>query len=168
MPVITGSLYGDWPLCPAPACISCGHWRRGSFSAEPAEADGWLSITLLGQHSLFWPIYQDSQTCKSRLWVYRVPSFSTTGIVDQTTLYGGGCSVHYRMFSGIPGLYPRETNKISLRVVTTKNVFRYYEMPPTPHLQGRTPLAGTHQVRTWEKFKAFGGANGIGVFTMDI
>ena len=51
---------------------------------------------------IVWPIHQDSQTCRSRLWVYRVPSFSTTGILDQTTLYFGGCSVHYRMFSGIP------------------------------------------------------------------
>lgn len=42
----------------------------------------------------------------------------------------GGCPVHFRMFSSIPGLNPPDTNGIILNVVTTENVSRDCQLSP--------------------------------------
>lgn len=49
-------------------------------------------------------------------------SAATVGILSQMTLPGGGCPVHRRMSSSIPGLYPPEAPTSSPTVSTLLNV----------------------------------------------
>lgn len=45
----------------------------------------------------------------------------------------GGCSVHCRVFSNIPGLYPWDANSTCFSPVTTTDISRRWQMSPRSH-----------------------------------
>ena len=56
------------------------------------------------------------------------PRFLSSGpvtILDQPTLRSGGCSVHRKVFSSIPGLYPLDSSGSSRLVIKIRSVSRH-------------------------------------------
>lgn len=55
-------------------------------------------------------------------------TLGTTDILTCVNLCLRGCPAYLKMFSSIPGLHSLDANIILILVMTTKNVFKYWEM----------------------------------------